>query len=225
MTTSQQKIRYLSRFITIFFIALILCALGVIIAFIVLILTPAKIVAEIPKDKNPLYRYFVLGKRGQNTDWVNKYDNFVTGKLGEVRFAEDDLNGWLVSGLQYGKIQRYEKYGIFINAQEPNLRIANNQFQLYVPIKLKILKSEFNLTLVKQGKFEKVGNRFELIPARVYISSARLPSFIWKLLTPPSVDFFANFFKSEKDADALIKAWDSLTDVRIEGNVLVLERK
>ncbi|HKB90920.1 MAG TPA: hypothetical protein VKC60_10435 [Opitutaceae bacterium] len=191
-------------------------ALGVLLAFVYLVLKPVQVVKVLPKEQPAYTVYYIEGSTNSSRgkQWMRKKQLFVEGST--VSLTEDELNAWIAASTTPPKAAANPQPK---NAESPppNFRIHDGNLQIGLPCTLSAFGYTVQLIAQTQGHFDRKGSGFVYSPDRVYLGSCPL-----QRLVGFGGSLIKRFVKMPDIPEDISNAWKNLTDVAIEGNSLKL---
>ncbi|MGE9296959.1 MAG: hypothetical protein ACQKBV_11785 [Puniceicoccales bacterium] len=200
--------------------ALIGAALGI----VTLSLVKVEEVRGMPKEEEIEKHkvYYVFGKdRGGN--YRAKEQAFLSGQKGMLRLTEEDLNGWVGNTFKFVKPPKGEEPAglVVLKPSSPNFRINDGVLYIGMPVEVEAMGSEHKMRYIAEGQFVQAGDEFVFNPETVRLGSAKLPPVVADSIGQSLMELF----KDNEDFPPYDKAWESLSQVRVEGDELVLIRQ
>jgi hypothetical protein len=188
--------------------------LGALLAALFLVARPMKAVKEIPAEVESGVVYFIEGKKDYEASrrWMFKRDVFVQGQSVEV--TEGELNFWI--GSVYPPPAKDAPNSAMFSVGTPQFRIVDDELKAGALCRINI-GFVHEIAVQSAGGFVKDGDTFKLRPREMMIGA--LPAHKLGPLGAILFDRLAGAFVPPEDVAA---AWAKLTDVHVEGNVLVL---
>lgn len=202
--------------------------LGVALAAVAMVLKPAAIVKELPKEPDPGVVYYVEGSRdtAKGRQAVAKQKAFLEG--GSVVLNEDELNLLTAPSSTPLPPAKPAAKGAapeaplppaeaVVTAGAPNFRMRGEVLQVGVPVRLSVAGLDEKVVVQARGKFEKNGELFVFSPSEIYVGSCplqRLPVVRSYLLK--------RFLAQATIPDDLAAAWRKLENVTVENGALHL---
>ena len=201
--------------------------IGVLLGAALLILRPAIVVRELPKEdvRDPDAIYFVEGSRepSKARDAAAKRKTFTEGR--SVSVIEDELNVLAGPATAFGAPAaataaapaKPEDSEQMIITGTPNFRIREGVLQVGVPVTLNVLGLSEKVVVQTRGGFEKQGDIFVYEPTTFYIGSLPVQRI------PILANYARNeFLNAQAVPDDIKAAWPKLASVSVDGNVLNL---
>jgi len=209
--------------------------LGVVVAVVFLILKPVEVVKELPKEPVLGAVYFVEGASNANKSrqWQRKRQMLSEGNTADITFSEEELNAWIGSMVPAAPVKpkaapaaktapkapdaKPAPAGPFLVLDSPNFRIQDDVLQMGLSTTLNAFGVSMPLILQARGHFAKGSNGFVFVDDELYVGS--LPT----QKVPGLKGFIVQrLLASQEIPDDLRAAWDKLSLVAVEGNVLHL---
>ncbi len=193
--------------------------LGSVLAAAYLIVQPVETVRTLPAEPDPAKTYYVTGsaRSALGGQWLRKRQMVVEGGTFEIRFNEDELNTWMTSSI--ANPDDRETGGV-LTATGVNFRVRDGVMQIGMPCTLSLLGLQRDVIVQAKGGFERGAEQFVFAPDSVLIGQLavdRIP-----LVGGLIVDRLLSVDEVPGD---LATAWRSLTEVKVDDNVLVLARR
>jgi len=190
-------------------------ALGALLAAMFLAARPLKVVKEIPEEVEADVVYFVEGKKDYEASrrWMFKRDVFVQGQTVEMTAGE--LNYWV--GSVYPPPAKDAPNDAIFSVGTPQFNIADDELKAGVLCRLNVFTLVHEIAVQTAGGFVKVGDSYEFRPREVRVGG--LPAHQLGPLGQIIYKQIAGAFVPPEDVAG---AWTKLTDVHVEGNVLIL---
>lgn len=179
---------------------------------------PVEKVRAMPREPDPEKVYYVTGsaRSSLGKQWLRKKQ--ILTETGEVRIElnEDELNTWL--GSTKTNTDKEESGGI-ITAQKINFRLRDNALQVGLPCDISVVGFAHSLVIQTRGGFESDGDRFHYRPNEIMVGQLTAHRF-------PLIGGFVvgRLFAGHDIPEDLEDTWDSLSEVSVEGDKLVLVR-
>jgi hypothetical protein len=202
--------------------------LGVVIGALLLILRPVTVAREEPKERAKNMVYYIEGSKdtGRARMAPAKRKSLLEGQ--SVTLTEDEVNALITPAggapgaekkaaekAKDGKDADKSAAAGYLAAGAPNVRIANGELQVAVPVTIDLLGQK--VIAQARGGFEKEGSMFVYKPTEMYLGSCpvqRIP-----LVAGMVRD---QFLKAQPIPDDLKEAWQKLAAVSVQGNTLKL---
>lgn len=217
--------------------ALLSIALGVVLAFVFLVLKPVVVAKELPKEEERVQGqvYFLEGSKDltRGRQWMRKRQMLMDGTAGEIALSEEELNAWFAAGAPKKPEKKPApkppagKAGTPPPAEEipeellvldvPNFRIRDSVFQVGVPGNLNLISFSLPVIIQARGTFEKAADMWVFKPSSLYLGSMplhRIPG-LTDILMKRVV---SSGFLPE---DALA-GWKRVSDVSLDGKQIKL---
>jgi hypothetical protein len=216
--------------------ALLSLALGVALAFCLLVLKPVEVVKELPKEEERQAGtvYFVEGAKdpARSKGWMRKRQMLIDGAPGEVALSEEELNAWFSSGAPAkvekrpvpkaapgakGQPEPAEEPTEVLTLDVPNVRIRDSVFQVGIPGNLNLLTLTLPVVVQTQGTFAKGSEMWEFKPSTMYLGSMplhRIPGFTDMLMK--------KLMHSNVVPEDAMATWKRVSDVSLDGKTLKL---
>lgn len=201
--------------------------LGVVLGALLLMLKPAVVVRELPKeaDRDPKAIYYVEGSRdgSKSREAQAKRKAFTEGQ--SVTVVEDELNALAApTGPAAAKPAAVAKAGEKAAAEDetfvtgtPNFRIRDGALQFAVPVTVNWLGASQKVIVQTRGGFVKRGDVYVFEPDTFHVGSCPLQR------VPFVVNYVrAKFVEAQAIPEDLKTSWAKLASVSIEGNSLRL---
>jgi len=182
-------------------------------------------VREMPNDEEVKKHtvYFVAGK-DRGGSYRAREQAFLAGQSGMIRLEEEDLNGWAGNTFKFGKPKPGEEPTggvIHLMPASPNFRIRDGEFQIGLPVEVETPFVDRKMRFFARGSFVRRGDAFAFQPEIAYLGSAQLPPGVAELV----INSLMSPFRSTEAFPPLKESWDGLSDVRVEGDELILIRQ
>lgn len=189
-------------------------ALGVVLSALVLVLRPATVVKEPPKEPLAGVVYYLEGghSSARARQAVDKQKAFLQG--GSVVLNEDELNA-LAAPKAGGKTPEQPTKTLVIGA--PNFRMNGELLQIGVPVHVNVAGLEFDVVVQARGGFAKRGEVCVFVPSELYVGSCPL-----QRIPAASGMLMSRFLAAAAIPEDLAAAWRRLDDVAVEGGLLHL---
>ncbi len=189
--------------------------LGALLASAYLVARPLKVVKAIPDELEPGAVYFIEGKKDFEASrrWMFKREVFVQGQSVEV--TEGELNFWIAS--VYPQAASDAPGDAMVSVGTPHFRIESDELKAGALCRLNLFGLVREIAVQSAGGFVKEGERFVFRPRELRVGGLAVHR-----LGPLGRIVFkrvAGAFEPPEDAAA---AWNQLTGVHVEGNLLVL---
>lgn len=223
--------------------ALLSVTLGVVLAFVFLVLKPVVVAKEMPKEEEKMQGavYFLEGSKDptRGRQWLRKRQLLMDGTPGEIALAEEELNAWFSAGSKQSEKKPAAKPAAkpapakpgtppqaapvaevpeeLLVLDVPNFRIRNGVLQVGIPATLNVLTLSMPVVLQAQGSFEKGEAMWLYKPTVLYLGSMplhRIPGFT-DLLTK-------RVLRSGLVPDDAIAGWKRVSQVAVDGKVVKL---
>lgn len=199
--------------------AILSLILGVVLGAVLLVLRPAVVAKEIPKEPVKGAVYYVEGLRGDSSsarEALLKRKAFVEGQ--SVKVTEREINA-LASAAASAPAAKADPSAAAetVTPGTPNVRIREGVMQVGVPVKVNVLGIEQTVIAQARGNFERKGDIYTFEPTEMYLGSCpvqRLP-FLSAYLRD-------KVLSSQKIPEDIAASWAKLASVSIEGNTLNL---
>jgi hypothetical protein len=201
------------------FSALLSLVLGVLVAFVYLIVQPVEVLTSAPKEE-PAGTVLLLGAPGAgNASWEEKRDALVGGSLKEVTLTESELNAWAGARFEPVKVEEdVKKTSFFIAAATPNFRIEGGLLQVGMVNTAYVYGHEGPLVLQAKGRFVAGAQGWSFTPEEALLGALPLHKI------PAVLPFVASRFGAnnlpEEVTTVLTKARE--ISVRADGLTLAL---
>ena len=188
--------------------------LGALLAAFFLAARPLKVVKAIPEEVESGVVYFVEGKKDYEASrrWMFKRDVFVQGQ--SVEATDGELNFWI--GSVYPPPAKGASDSAMFSVGTPQFRIVDDELKIGALCRINI-GFVHEIGVQSAGGFVKDGDTFKFRPREMMVGG--LPAHKLGPLGTILFDRLAGAFVPPEDVAA---AWAKLTDVHVEGNVLIL---
>lgn len=211
--------------------------LGAFLGFAFLVLKPAIVVKELPKEEDRVQDaiYFKEGTTDavRGRQWMKKRQLLLDGTPGEITFSEEELNAWLSSGApkkekkpaprpvtpaKPGSPPPAPETPIpseLLTLDAPNVRIRDSVFQIGFPGSLNLVTFSLPVIVQAQGDFEKMDEVWVFKPTSLYMGSMplhRIPG-----LTDLLVKRITTSVLAQEDTASI---WKKISQVVVDGRVL-----
>ncbi|MBT5903527.1 MAG: hypothetical protein HOH58_15610 [Opitutaceae bacterium] len=199
--------------------ALLSIALGGILATGYLIAQPVESVRALPREPDPDKVYYVKGSARSSLggQWLRKKQLLTEEGSIQLELNEDELNTWHSSSK--AKSDSEETPGI-ISAQEINFRISDDALQVGVPCDFSVPGFAKSFVVQARGEFLSDGDRFNFEPKEVMIGQLAAHKL------PLVGTFIMNrIFSAQEIPHDMEDAWDSLDEVKVQGDKILLVRR
>jgi hypothetical protein len=202
--------------------------IGVVLGAALLILRPAIVVRELPKEevRDPNAIYFVEGSRetSRAREVAAKRKAFAEGK--SVSVIEDELNALAGPATPFAAPAtttaatppKPADSDQMVVTGTPNFRIREGVLQVGVPVTLNVLGLDQKIVVQTRGKFEQQGGVFVYKPDIFYVGCLPL-----QRLRPLANYARDHFLNAQAVPDDIKASWMKLADVSIDGNILNLK--
>lgn len=189
--------------------------LGGLLAALFLAARPMKVVKEVPKEAEAGVVYFIEGKKDYEASrrWMFKRDVFVQGQTVEV--TEGELNYWV--GSVYPPPAKDAPNDAMFSVGTPQFHIADDELKAGALCRLNLFGLVHEIAVQSAGGFVKVGDSYEYRARELKVGG--LPA---HLLGPVGGMIFKQIAGAFVPPEDVAAAWVKLTDVHVEGNVLIL---
>lgn len=199
--------------------ALISLVLGGVLAASYLVAQPVQTVRSLPREPDPDRVYYVMGsaRSSEGGQWLRKKQMIGEEGALAISLTSDELNTWHSSSET--KPDSAAGAGV-ISAKSINFRIHDGALQVGLPCEISLPGFSRSFVVQARGGFATDGDRFTFQPQEIMIgqlAAHKLPivgGFVMNRI------FAAQEIPSEMEDD-----WDSLDDVSIQGDKLVLVRR
>jgi len=194
--------------------------LGALLAAGYLAAQPVETLRALPREPDPDKVYYITGsyRSSQGSGWQRKKQRLLEPGAITVQLTEDELNTWLRSSEM--QAEQDDNEGGIITVEQMNFRIADGSLQVGLPCEVSVFGRTYATVVQTQGDFVKSGDQFVYNPTEVmvgHLGAHRLPLV---------GSFIAGRLAAIHDVpDELEEAWETLSDVRVEGRELVLVRE
>lgn len=189
-------------------------ALGVVLSALVLVLRPATVVKEPPKEPVANVVYYLEGGRSsaKARQAVEKQKAFLQG--GSVVLNEDELNALATPKSGAKKPDQPAK---LLTMGTPNFRLHGEQMQISVPVHLSLAGIEQDVLVQARGGFMNRGELFAFVPSELYVGSCALHR-----VPAASGLLISRFFAAAAIPEDIATAWRKLGNVSVEDGQLHL---
>lgn len=186
------------------FYGVFFATVGVLAAFISLLLTPPTLSKQEPSKRNQIAQHIVTGNQTSTESYKAKLQSFL--QKTDTSFSEEEVNALLTSQFS---IPAPTGSGISISPLNINLSEKESQIHLriqlpsdtpaWIPIKQIIWNA--------RGHFTKHTSQWEFVSKSQYLNSARLPSFI-------------NFINqaNNQNENEISKNWKNISNIETTNN-------
>ncbi|MEZ5276394.1 MAG: hypothetical protein R3F07_08450 [Opitutaceae bacterium] len=199
-------------------------AFGVLIAAVYLVFKPVEEVKRLPEeDEMKPVVYYIEGRRSgmDGAAWVGKRNQLVSESPVELTLNEQELNQWSSASFGKRRMELMVEYGdAKIEPGIPLFRIADDRVQIGMPVEIKGIGENRRIILQAAGQFAPDGeSSMKFAPETVYIGSCRIPNF-----QGFSSVVFGGFVSLMGSPDDVKTAWPTLSEARVEGDLIHLQR-
>lgn len=193
--------------------------LGGVLAAGYLIAQPVETVRSMPREPDPEKVYYVTGsaRSSLGKQWLRKKQMLAESGAITIAVTEDELNTWLASSKSSSSD---DEEGGLLTAKRINFRIRDDALQVGIPCELNMVGMNRDIVIQARGGFVRSGDRFVYQPSEIMIGQLAAH----KLPLVGSLVMNRIVAGQEIPAD-MMQAWDSLSDVRVQGNQLMLARR
>ncbi|GAB5562600.1 MAG: hypothetical protein SynsKO_42470 [Synoicihabitans sp.] len=193
--------------------------LGAILAAGYLVAQPVETVRSLPREPDPDKVYYVTGssRSSLGKQWLRKKQILMEPGAVQVELTEDELNTWLSSSM--AQPDDDEESGI-ISVGKMNLRLRDDALQIGLPCDISVLGHNQSIVIQSRGGFQSDGDRFNYVPNEIMVgqlAAHRLPVIGGFVIN--------RLFSGHDIPEDIEDAWDSLDDVSVQGDKLILVRK
>ncbi len=199
--------------------ALLSIILGGVLATGYLIAQPVETVRLLPREPDPDKVYYVKGSARSSLggQWMRKKQMLTEEGALQLEINEDELNSWFNSSKP--KAEAEETPGI-ISADYINFRINENTLQVGLSCDVSVLGFAKSVILQARGGFSNDGDRFNFEPTEVMFGR----------LAAHKLPLVGNFiviriFSAQEIPHDMEDAWDSLEEVNVQGDKILLVRR
>jgi hypothetical protein len=199
--------------------ALLSILLGGILATGYLIAQPVDTVRSLPREPDPDKVYYVKGSASTSLggQWMRKKQMLTEEGALQLEINEDELNSWFTSSQP--KADAEETPGI-ISADDANFRIHEDALQVGLSCDISVPGFAKSVILQAKGGFSNDGDRFNFEPTEVMfgqLAAHKLP-----LIGNLIVNRICSAQEIPHDME---DAWDSLEEVQVQGDKILLVRR
>lgn len=193
--------------------------LGGVLAAGYLVAQPVESVRSMPREPDPDKVYYLKGSARSSLggQWMRKKQMLTEEGTIQLELSEDELNSWHSSSKT--KPDAEETPGI-ISTQDINFRIHENALQVGLLCDISVPGFAKSIIVQARGGFTSDGDRFNFAPDEIMIgqlAAHRLP-----LLG----NFIVNrIFSAQEIPHDMEDAWDSLEEVKVQGDKILLVRR
>lgn len=193
--------------------------LGAILAAGYLAAQPVETVRSLPREPNEDKVYYITGsaRSSLGKGWLRKKQQLLEPGQITIQLTEDELNTWL--GSSEMQADKEEDEGGIITVKRMNFRIADGSLQVGLPCEVSVYGKTYSLVVQTQGAFTQSGNQFVYEADEVmvgHLAAHRLP-----LIGGLVVNRLGAIHEIPYE---LKEAWETLSDVQVQGRQLVLVR-
>lgn len=202
------------------FLAACCAVLGFMLGVAHLALIPTQTVRRLPAadERNPRMVYYVQPPGGTSATYDVRVNELSAGPAGTIRVSLADMNSWSAATFSFVPPTEDES-NIAIIPSAPRFNIVDGMLNVSTLLEVKAYGKSYKLLLQTQGTFIQTGTGVEFVPTETCLGSARLPSHV---VAPMVNDFIFQVFTSSEVMTPLVRGWDQLSDVSIEGDTLKL---
>lgn len=206
-------------------LGLLTAVVGALLGIFSLAVQPVAEVREMPAEENIKEDtvYFIMGKDNR-VPYKRKETAFVEGKTGQISLSEADLNNWAADTFKFSKPKPEEGESsnmILLTPSSPSFRIADSVLQVSMNVEVEAFGKKRKMKYFSKGDFTNTGMGYAFTPHVTYMGSAQLPPVGVASLIG---DRLLDIFKQTERYPEFQKAWSSLSNVRLEGDQLILVR-
>jgi len=206
-------------------LGVLVAAIGVALGMFSLAVEKVDEVRQMPKEEEIKKRtvYFVSGK-DRGGSYRVKEEAFLSGKPGMLKLTEADLNAWAGNTFKFVRPANEEDTGggfASLKPSAPNFRIQDGVFQIGIAVNVDSMFLNDKMRYFAKGGFDRQGDAFVFVPAVSYLGSAKLPMGVESVF---GASLLAVFEQNEAFA-RYAEAWKGLSEVRVEGDELILIRQ
>lgn len=222
MATSQKKLDrelYGPSLFEVTLGALLSVILGSVLAAGYLVAQPVETVRSLPREPDPDKVYYVTGsaRSSQGGQWLRKKQMLSEEGAIAIQLTSDELNTWHSSS--ESKSDSEEATGVF-SAKPMNFRLHEDALQVGLPCDVSLPGFSRSFIVQARGGFATDGDRFNFRPQEILIGQLAAHKL-------PIVGGFVmnRIFSAQEIPHEMEDAWDSLDDVSVQGDRLVLVRR
>ncbi|MBC2593130.1 hypothetical protein H5P28_02540 [Ruficoccus amylovorans] len=203
-------------------LALCFALLGFVLGVTHLALMPVQTVRKLPAqgDRDPRVVYYVQPSGGSAPTYQIKENTLYSREGGTVSVSADELNTWATNTFRFARApEGTDEGGVVLIPSSPRFNLTDGSLNMAVMLEVRAYGKTHKVLFQTQGAFERGADGVVFVPQESYLGSAKLPP---EVVTPLVNNFIYDIFASSEAGEALLEAWDNLSDVRIEGNTLQL---
>ncbi len=195
--------------------------IGLILGIAHLALIPVQTVRKLPPpdEREPRAVYYVQEPGGSAPTYKLKETALVSRPGGTVSVTSAELNTWASDTFRFARMPNEEESSVVLIPSAPKFNLSNGTLNIAVMMEVKAYGKSHKLLFQTQGTFAHGAAGVEFVPEESYLGSAKLPR---EVVTPLVSDFIYRIFSSAEPSQKVLEAWNELSDVRIEGDVLKL---
>lgn len=220
-TPNPEKQNYTLGLVGFLVSGMILVFLGIVMGVAYMAFKPVELL-RVPLTDNQTKagtRYHFIGKQYSSKDVRSLAEEFSEDSAYMLEIKEEDVNSWM----KFNTLPIAQRKFLGFKLDLPNFKIDEGKISVTIQIKGDFLGYEFPLIWREEGEVKKRGERYMFIPSKMYLGGAPLP-FV-KLFSAEYIPKFIGLIKEKEVADDFEEAWLDLSNVFIDGDELVLERR
>lgn len=206
-------------FISLFF-ALICMLFGLFLGIANLAIIPVSTVSKMPDaDKIESHTvYYVQARDRGGSSYKGKETTLLGDRKGNIVLSGAELNTWARDSFRFTKPDDEGKPVVIIPSA-PKFNINEGTINMAVNLEIEVFGKRYDVLYQTQGTFQVLAGKVIFVPEQSYLGSARLPN---EIISPLVSDYVLSIFKGPEKSQEILDAWDDLSDVRVEGNLLTL---
>ncbi|MGJ3243001.1 MAG: hypothetical protein ACFE0O_08620 [Opitutales bacterium] len=170
--------------------------------------------------RGPDIPVYYVGSDTGGQAWQAKREAILSGEPGEIRVSEGELNAWARRSFNLASLKGEGGGLISITPGTPNFHLREDQLHLSMPVTVSAFGLNGNYRLIARGGFSVSGGKMAYEADNLFLSAAKVPP-LGPLRNMILKGASAAFTVSDEYAE-LSSAWTDVSDVRVQGDVLVL---